>query len=373
MIVDRLGVLGAEVTGPSPEVIDTLAEQGIEVTDAPLTDIPMGRGSKTHTAILSALLASDHTDAVVAVVGSSSQNPQTVVERVLHASPRGAKPLGVFLAPRADEALVVLQKNGVASFRTPESCADAVNAYLNWKAPGERPEANAQSRAAAAIAGRFSGDRLSEHEAGELFAALGIKTADSEVLRDGSRRINVAGPYAVKVLSPDIPHKTDAGLVKLEVTREDAGAAVQRTLEAARARFPEAKIDGVLVQQMEYGLAEVILGFRRDPEVGPVVVLGMGGVAAELRSNIAVRIAPVTLETAHEMIAEVRELELVRGFRNLPRGDCDALANAIVSMSMLAHVATRVVAEAEVNPLIVKAQGRGVVAVDGLVVFERKS
>ena len=72
------------------------------------------------------------------------------------------------------------------------------------------------------------------------------------------------------------------------------------------------------------------------------------------------------------MIAEVRELELLRGFRNLPRGDCDALAAAIVSMSMLAHVATRTVTEAEVNPLIVKAQGRGVVAVDGLVVFERK-
>ena len=358
--------------GPSPEVIERLAEQDIEVTDAPLTDIPMGRKPGTHTAILSALLASDHTDAVVSVVGSSSQNPQTIIERVLHAGPRGAKPLGVFLAPRADDALVLLQKNGVASFRTPESCADAVNAYLNWKAPGERPEASLQSLAASEIARRFGGERLSEREAGEVFAALGIRTADCEVLAEGSRRINLPGPYAIKVLSPDIPHKTDAGLVKLEVTRDDAHAVVQRTLETARTRFPGARIDGVLVQQMEYGLTEVVVGFRRDPEVGPVVVLGMGGIAAELRANISVRIAPVTAATAREMIEDIRELELLRGFRNLPRGDCDALADAILAMSQLAHVASPAIAEAEINPLIVKAQGRGVVAVDGLVVFEGK-
>jgi hypothetical protein len=109
---------------------------------------------------------------------------------------------------------------------------------------------------------------------------------------------------------------------------------VQRTLETARTRFPAARIDGVLVQQMEY-------------------------------------VAPVTPETAHEMIGEVRELELLRGFRNLPRGDCDALSSAIQAISMLAHVAPRTVTEAEINPLIVKAQGRGVVAVDGLVVFEK--
>ena len=147
---------------------------------------------------------------------------------------------------------------------------------------------------------------------------------------------------------------------------------VQRTLETARARFPGARIDGVLVQQMEYGLAEVVVGFRRDPEVGPVVVLGMGGIAAELRQNISVRLAPVTSGTAREMIEDIRELELLRGFRNLPRGDCEALADAIRAMSQLAYVASPAIAEAEINPLIVKAQGRGVVAVDGLVIFEGK-
>lgn len=371
MVVDRLGVLGADVVGPSAEVIASLAGKDIHVSDAPLTDIPMGRSEGgRYSAILSALLASDHTDAVVSVIGSSAQNPQIIVDRVLRSEPRNAKPLGVFLAPRADEALVQLQVNGVASFRTPESCADAINAYLQWKAPGERPRAPAEAGAASGVARRFAAARLSERESGILFAALGIPVAEHHIWSEASMRIDLPGPYAVKLLSADVPHKSDAGMVLLDVAREGVAAAARRLLEDAKVLLPHAAVAGVLVQQMEHGLAEVIVGYRHDAEVGPVVMLGMGGVAAELRNDIAVRIAPVTLETAHEMIAEVRELEILRGYRNLPRGDCDALARALVAISLLAHIGSRAVVEAEANPLIVKAQGRGVVAVDGLVVFE---
>jgi len=371
MVVDRLGVLGADVVGPSPEVIEALAEKDIEISEAPLTDIPMGRSEGgRYSAILSALLASGHTDAVVSVIGSSAQNPQIIVDRVLQAGPRNAKPLGVFLAPRADNALVQLQASGVASFRTPESCADAVNAYLDWKAPGARPAAGVEAAAASAVAKGYMRARLDEREAGALFAALGIKVADHRVITDTSTGIDLPGPFAVKLLSPDVPHKTDAGMVRLDVTKEAAPAIAQALLDEARSRFPTARIEGVLVQQMERGLAEVIVGFRRDPEIGPVVVLGMGGVAAELTRSITVRVAPVTTDTALEMISEVRELGLLQGFRNLPRGDCAALAGAIRAVSLLAQLTGRTVSEAEVNPLIVKAQGEGVVAVDALVVFD---
>ena len=368
MVVDRLGVLGADVVGPSPEVIRDLAAKDIAVTDAPLTDIPMGRSEGgRYSMILSALLASEHTDAVVSVIGSSAQNPQVIVERVLAAAPRDAKPLGVFLAPRADAALVQLQEHGVSSFRTPESCADAVNAYLNWQAPGERPQASAAD--AARVADAHAGDRFSEREAGALFAALGIRTAEHRVLTSGGESVALAGPFAVKLLSPDILHKTDAGMVKLNVARPAVNGEAERMLEDARRRFPQARIDGVLVQQMERGLAEVIVGYRRDPEIGPVVLLGMGGIAAELRKSISVRVAPVTIETAREMIDDIPELAILRGFRNLPKGDVEALAAAVRAMSLLAALDTRVVADAEINPLIVKEAGHGVVAVDGLAVF----
>jgi acyl-CoA synthetase (NDP forming) len=369
MVVDRLGVLGAEVVGPSPEIIDALAAKDIQVSDAPLTDIPMGRGSARYPDILSALLASDHTDAVVSVIGSSAQNPQTIVDRVLEAQARDRKPLAVFLAPRADDALVQLQRAGVAGFRTPETCADAVNAYLNWRAPGERPEAHGEIAAAERQAASASAQRLSEREAGALFQALGIPVAAHAVVCSSSERVDLPGPFAVKLLSPDILHKTEAGMVKLNVPHANVSAEAQKMLTEARERFPDARAQGVLVQQMQRGLAEVIVGYRRDPEVGPVVLLGMGGVTAEIRKSVTVRLAPITLATAREMIDEVRELAVLKGFRNLPRGDIEALARALRAMSLLAHLEARTVADAEINPLIVKEEGHGVVAVDGLVVF----
>ena len=188
-------------------------------------------------------------------------------------------------------------------------------------------------------------------------------------MRSRADDVDLPGPFAVKLLSPDILHKTDAAMVKLNVPRNMVIDEAQNLLGDAQRRFPNARVDGVLVQQMERGLAEVIVGYRRDPEVGPIVLLGMGGITAEITKSIAVRIAPVTLATAREMIEEVRELAVLRGYRNLPRGDVKALAHALRAMSLLAHVEARAVADAEINPLIVKEEGRGVVAVDGLVVF----
>ncbi|MGH8649302.1 MAG: acetate--CoA ligase family protein, partial [Burkholderiales bacterium] len=169
--------------------------------------------------------------------------------------------------------------------------------------------------------------------------------------------------------SPDITHKTDAGGVVTGIASPDelkrAAAAI---LQRVRAKHPGAKVNGVLVQRMEKGLAEAILGYQRDPQVGPVVMLGAGGVLAEIYRDFALRLAPVTEEEALRMIEEVKGLAVIRGYRGLPRGDTAALARAIAAFSALAHLEPRV-AEAEVNPLIVKPEGEGVVAVDGLLVL----
>ena len=374
MVVDRLGALGADVVPPSPAVIARLAARNIPVAPVPLTDIPMGQSEGgRYTAVLSELLGSDHCDAVVSVVGSSSRNTQVIVERVLNAQSRGTKPLAVFLAPRAEEGLALLEQNGVAGFRTPETCADAVNAYLNWRAPSEREtRADREIAAAAVFAVRTRARRLNELDSYGLFTALGIPVVHGRALNFADDCSGMGGTVAVKILSADIAHKTDSGLVQLDVPAADAQEEVRRMLKEARTRFPGAKVDGVLVQRMERGLAEVIVGYRRDPEVGPVVMLGMGGVAAELRGGHGhcVRLAPVSLDEATAMIGEVGELAVLGGYRNLPRGDCAALARAIRAVSLLALLSTRRVAEAEINPLIVKPEGFGVVAVDGLVVFD---
>jgi succinyl-CoA synthetase beta subunit len=228
-----------------------------------------------------------------------------------------------------------------------------------------------ETESADTLAAAARGQRLNELEACGLFSALGIPVVSSRVITAAEECATAAFefPVAAKVLSADILHKSDRGLVELDIgSGGNLRAAVQRILNRARDAFPGARIDGVLVQRMERGLAEVILGYRHDPEVGPVVMLGAGGVAAELKHSYCVRLAPVSLETAREMIDEVPELAVLRGFRNLPRGDCAALARAIRAMSLLACLKSRVIGEAEINPLIVKQDGSGVVAVDGLAV-----
>ncbi len=155
MVADRLGVLGADVVPPSTTVIDNLRKQRITVNDAVITDIPMGGSDRgAYTSILSALLASDHCDAVVSVIGSSSlTNPNVIADRVLKAEPK-SKPLAVYLAPRADHGLLLLAGARSGGFRTPESCADAVNTYLNWRPPLLLDSAGDRNETAAAKTSR---------------------------------------------------------------------------------------------------------------------------------------------------------------------------------------------------------------------------
>jgi acetate---CoA ligase (ADP-forming) len=274
----------------------------------------------------------------------------------------------VFCAPQADASLALLNKAGVAAFRTPEACADAIRAWRDWRAPTRPPAPRAAHVAQAqALLGRAR--QLNEYDACRVFAALGVSAAQAMVIEKPGKEIGLAFPVVAKVLSPDIAHKTEARAVRLNVTsNEQLAVAYEEILANARAYKKDARIEGVLVQRMEQGLAEVILGYKRDPQVGPVVVLGAGGVLAEIYRDLAVRLAPVGVEEARRMIEEVKGLAAIRGYRNLPRGDCEALAWAVAAFSQLAHL-TPPVAEAEINPLLVRPEGQGVAAVDGLLVL----
>ena len=363
LVLDRLGGMGDSVVGPPEDMRARLADR-VVLPDVPLIDLPMGGTRHQYTAVLAELMASDHCDAVLAVLGSTTRlRPGQVDENILSV-PRGGKPLAVFIAPLAEAGMDKLDEAGVAGFRTPESCADALHAYLTWTAP--RPIPAPVMNGVDEALRRHGPGALDEVESCAIFAQLGIEGPGSQVVTDATQADAFDGPVAVKLLSPDILHKTDAGLVRLNVSGTAAiGAAVTDLLARAREHFPQARVKGVLIAPMQRGLVEVILGYRRDPEVGPVVMLGMGGVLAELKRSLSVRLAPVDEATARCMIAELPELRLIHGYRNLPRGDITALARAVSALSMLAGTDVQ---DAEINPLIVRADGQGVVAVDGLVV-----
>jgi acyl-CoA synthetase (NDP forming) len=367
-VVDRLGTLGVEVVGPTDEVIAKLAAQGITIGKARLTDLTLaGAKKEIYSAVLDALLASDHCDLVLAVAGSSAQfQPQVAIEPLIEADRRG-KPLASFAAPHAETSLKLLAEAGIAGFRTPESCADAIRAWRDWTAPVEPPQRDDARVGAAEKRLNEAGSALDEYRSGIVFDALGVPRAATEVIGKPGERVRVAFPVVAKVLSADILHKTDAGGVVLNIADERAlEQAASAILRRVGAKHPDARIEGILVQRMEQGLAELIVGYKRDPQVGPVVVLGIGGVLAEIYKDFAVRLAPVAVEDARAMIDEVKGLAVIRGYRGMPKGDLDALAKAVSALSQIAYIDD--VKEAEINPLIVKKDGEGVVAVDGLIV-----
>jgi len=376
IVVDRIGALGLDVVAPSAEIIANLAKKNIKVAAVPLTDLTLaGAKKEIYGAVLNELFASDHCDLVLAVAGGSAQTqPHIAIEPMIEADRRG-KPLAVFLAPHAEASLKLLAAAGIAGFRTPEACADALRAWREWRAPAAKPDPDTpRLEAAGRMLATMSGKPINEFDACRVFGALGIVPAQTEVIAAPAQQTRIEFPVVAKILSPDIPHKTDAQGVMLNLTTpEELAAAVSRMLARVGASHPDARIEGVLVQRMERGLAEAIVGYKIDPQLGPVIMLGVGGILAEIYQDVALRLAPVDLETARTMIDEVRGLAVIRGYRGLPRGDGEALARAVAAMSQLALLEGRTVREAEINPLIVKPEGEGVVGVDGLIVLRNEA
>ena len=176
----------------------------------------------------------------------------------------------------------------------------------------------------------------------------------------------------MKLISADLPHKTEAGAVRLNIEGDAALAeAIDGMVRSARAFKPDAHIEAVMVQAMQTGVAEVLLGYRDDALLGPLITLGVGGVMAEVWRDAVTEVAPVDRATALRMIDAVRGLAPIRGWRGKAPADLDALARAIVALSSLASLTDPRVLEAEINPLIVTQ--RAVCAVDGLVVVQSDS
>jgi len=142
--------------------------------------------------------------------------------------------------------------------------------------------------------------------------------------------------------------------------------AIHRIRQAVGERAPGTPVDRLLVQPMIFGLGEALIGYRVDPDVGPLIMLAAGGIMTEIYRDRSLRLAPLDLAQAREMIEEVRALRPLAGFRGRPAGDLEALAQAVVALSALATIEEPVL-EAEINPLIVRPIGEGVVAVDALV------
>jgi acyl-CoA synthetase (NDP forming) len=276
------------------------------------------------------------------------------------------------------ETLAFLEASGVPVVVAPGRSVHALAALCDYAEKKTRFEASrnrtverAVPRQALALAGT---GMLGEHRSKALLKAYGVPVVEEIVVPpagiDGLTESPLPFPVAVKIESPDIPHKTEAGVVRLDIgDLEGLKRAAREVLEAARAYKSDARIDGVLVQPMASGL-EVIAGAVNDRFFGPVVAFGLGGVFTELLNDVTYRFAPFDAEAAKEMIGEIKGAALLNGYRGGPPLDVDALADALSRISlMIADHADRI-AEIDVNPLFVRPVGQGVVAADALIVLK---
>ena len=213
--------------------------------------------------------------------------------------------------------------------------------------------------------------RIAEHEAKRILAGAGVPVLD-EVLATNAGQAQAAAArlgdkLVLKIVSPDIPHKTEMGGVMLNVPAAEAGSAYDELVLRVQARAPRAKIDGVLISPMVSGGVEMILGVQNDPVFGPVVMLGLGGIFVEVLRDVTFRIAPFGVEEAHRMISDLRGRAMLEGARGQPPCDLDALAEALSKLSLFAAAKSAEFTSIEVNPLLVRPKGQGAAALDALI------
>jgi len=287
------------------------------------------------------------------------------------------KPLTVFSPLSAgvvQEYTDMFAQHGIPLLQGAHESMHAVSLYFQWmqfrKEVAEAKEAAASEK----IPFDFGADRsLSERASKALLAAYGIPVA-ADILVDSKEAAVAAAdqigyPVVMKIDSADILHKTEAKVVKLGVASpEEVAAAYDELMANAKAYDPNARINGVSVQEMVSKGVEMMLGMKMDPVFGPCVMAGVGGIFVEVFKDVALRLAPVDKVTAMDMVESLKGKKLLYGARGAEPADVDALCDTIVKFSQLAYDHRDRIAEMDINPIIVLGKGKGVKAVDALIV-----
>ena len=348
------------------------SENPADVTASVFND--MGLLVKT----LEIVLADPGIDQLTIMLASISGAPsELAAAAIVAAAATTEKPVNLVWSGRrakSEAAYRILEAANIPVIPTPVRLAQAAAVLARFEADRMRlghrkPPAAAKPVVLKLPAGAVT---LSEAESKDVLAAYGIPVTREAMVPVGANFVaklaKLSPPFAVKVVSRDIAHKSDVGGVMLGI-RDVIGAeaAAAEVMANARRAKPDAKIDGVLVSEMASGL-EVLIGVINDPAFGPAVALGLGGVLTEVLRDVTYRIAPFGLDDARDMIGELKGARLFAGYRGQPAADVEALAAILVQVSAMAFAMQDRLAEMDINPVF--CGPKGAVAADALVVLK---
>ncbi len=370
LAVDAIEAVGMQMASLTDETRDYLrARLPLAASLQNPIDVLAGSGPGTYAVALDALL-SDHTvDAVLVIaVPNDWFLPASLAEVICEVAAVHQKPVMASIMGMAsvDQALAILHQKHVPNFAFPERAPSALGAMLarrRWlDTPAEPPIKLPGVNHELARASLGRGDLPS------LLAAYGITLPPGGLAAtpDEAARLaeDIQYPVVLKLVSPDITHKSDIGGIALDLPDSHAvRAAYDRIIAAARAADPDARIHGVLVQKMLGGGQEIIVGVRRDPQFGPLALVGRGGVEVELLRDVATGIAPLSRSQAERMLDSTRAGVRLKGWRGSPPADREAVLDTLLRLSQAACDFPEI-AELEINPLYVLPKGQGAFAVD---------
>ncbi len=293
--------------------------------------------------------------------------------------------LGCFMGEaRVSSGVRVLTRNGVPNYPFPERAARAFRAMADYRHIQERPPLVQKAFEVDQAAVRSSLDRvlgegrtsIGDAEAREVLTAYGMRIPKSELARTPDEAVEIARtigfPVVLKIASPEILHKTDVGGVKVGLrSATEVKDAYELMVYRAQRYVPEARIWGCLVQEMApAGGLEVLVGMNRDPQFGPLVTFGLGGIYVETLKDVTFRIAPFAPQEAEEMLTEIRAHALLDGVRGQPPADKDAIVDILLRINQLVQDFPEI-AELDINPVIVYPKGQGTLAIDMRLVLTR--
>ncbi len=386
--------------GPAALLSDSLAVNGLQIADlqeetrnalrarlnpaaqvANPIDMLGGAEPPDYEFALQQALADPNVDAaVVILVPQALVNPLEVAEKIIQVSAPRQKPvLTCFMGEWSiEKARQRLHASGVPMYVFPEIPGRVLGAmlqYARWKAQPAfepvQPDGIDRQKAAALLARAAGNSALGEAETRPLFASYGIPLISAAPAQSAEEAAEIAAqigfPVALKIVSPDILHKSDVGGIRLNLTDpQSVTAAYQDMLSGIASRLPHARLEGVLVERMAEKGQEVIIGMRRDPNFGPLMMFGLGGIYVELFGDVSFRVAPLSRHDALEMIHQTRAGKLLGGLRGEAPADIEAVVEIILRLSQLALDFPQI-AEMEINPLRVFAHGA--LALDGRILL----
>jgi len=382
------GIIAADAVERSMVKMATLSPETIERLRAALppvaalynpVDVIGDAKEDRYQAALDAVAADPNVDGVLALTTPQAMTENDKFAEVVgQTAKRTGKPFFTAFMGEAslEKARVILRNYGIPQYPYPEPAVktfEAMVRYRQWQAYTPAPPreyAVDKGRVALMIleAGRAGRTEIGEREAREVIAAYGLRLPQNVLARTVDEAVAAATgmgfPVALKIVSPDILHKTDVGGVRLNLQDADAVAQGFQSIDASVRRFfPNAAIQGIAVQEMVMGGKEVILGMTRDPQFGPLLMFGLGGIYVEVLKDVAFRVAPIGPDEAEAMIREIRSFPLLRGVRGEKASDLAAVVDALCRLSQLC-VDFPEILELDVNPLLVRPAGEGAVAID---------